>query len=95
MKINITRSQVAQLYVELTNNNLMETFIVEGDEVVEAPIVEPVGETTGDAQINPEESVTPTEVVVPVEEAPTDVAVVEADQLPTDAPLDTGDHVVA
>lgn len=38
MKINITRSQVAQLYVELTNDNLKEVFIVEGDEVVETPV---------------------------------------------------------
>lgn len=35
MKVLITRSQVAQLYVELTNDNLKESFIVEGDEVVE------------------------------------------------------------
>ena len=35
MKITITRSQVAQLYAELTSDNLKETFIVEGDAVVE------------------------------------------------------------
>ena len=41
MKINITRSQVAQLYVELTSDNLKEVFIVEGDEVVDAPVETP------------------------------------------------------
>lgn len=33
MKVLITRSQVAQLYVELTNDNLKESFLVEGDEL--------------------------------------------------------------
>ncbi len=47
MKINITRSQVAQLYVELTSDNMKEVFVVEGDEVTEeAPVTpEPAAET--------------------------------------------------
>ena len=34
IKITITRSQVAQLYTELTSDNLKETFFVDGDEVM-------------------------------------------------------------
>lgn len=44
-KIIITRSQVAQLYVELTNDNLKESFIVEGDSIVEMPEATPDEET--------------------------------------------------
>lgn len=40
-KINITRSQVAQLYVELTSDNLKEVFIVEGDAVIDPVPVNP------------------------------------------------------
>lgn len=59
MEINITRSQVAQLYVELTNDNLKEVFIVEGDEVVETPIA-PVEVSTEEVVPSTEETVAPT-----------------------------------
>lgn len=45
-KITITRSQVAQLYVELTSDNLKETFIVEGDAVAEPEAAEATPEAT-------------------------------------------------
>lgn len=65
-KINITRSQVAQLYVELTNDNLKETFIVEGDAIQTelVPEVAPTPEVPADAPVEASETkdeVAPTE----------------------------------
>lgn len=72
MKIIITRSQVAQMYTELCNENLKESFIVEGDEVVETA-TEPVAEEAKEEVIVPatEETIPASETDAP---APTDVA---------------------
>lgn len=79
-KILTTRSVVAQLYVELTSDNLKETFIVEGDEVVEETPAAPV-ET---------ESVPASDDTVPVVPA-TDGGdgVASADVAPTETPAAT------
>lgn len=78
IKINITRSQVAQLFVELTNDNLKEVFIVEGDEVAEAattPDVPAIGTTPEETPAAAPEEVAestdaPAETESPVEETP-------------------------
>lgn len=58
MKVNITRSQVAQLYVELTSDNTKEVFVVVGDEVKEeAPVA---AETPVEAPTEPTPAVEPT-----------------------------------
>ena len=74
MKINITRSQVAQLYVELTSDNLKEVFVVEGDEVVDAPVETP--------EAAPESDATPD---APATDMPDDAGT----QAPADAPVET------
>ena len=75
MKVNITRSQVAQLYAELTSDNLKETFIVEGDAVVE--------DTTAEVQQATDTTET-TEAAAPVE---TDTTAADTS---TDTSTDTG-----
>lgn len=78
-KINITRSQVAQLYVELTNDNLKEVFIVEGELVAELEVVEPAP-----VENAPEETIVPsTEETVAPEASTTSE---EADVPPADVP---------